>query len=108
MCPPGWTAQYDQGSQRWYYVEHATGRTTWEAPNEAAIGGYGAAGNNDHVPGSDAARAKEANKKEGGNKWLYGAGGAAAGLAGGALLMNQFGMLMLSLSEFEDSDQRLT
>jgi hypothetical protein len=25
--PPGWTAQWDQNSQRWYYVEQATGRT---------------------------------------------------------------------------------
>ena len=73
MCPPGWNAQYDQGSQRWYYVEHATGRTSWEMPSGAAVGGYGDAGNNPPPAGSDAARAAESGKKEkdsGGNKWV--------------------------------------
>lgn len=73
VCPPGWNAQYDQHSQRWYYVEHATGRTSWEPPSEAAVGGYGAAGNNPPPPGSDAARAADSGKKEkdsGGNKWV--------------------------------------
>lgn len=30
--PPGWHAQFDQNSQRWYYVEQATGRTQWDPP----------------------------------------------------------------------------
>ncbi|ETI29584.1 hypothetical protein G647_02037 [Cladophialophora carrionii CBS 160.54] len=30
--PPGWIAQWDQNSQRYYYVEQATGRTQWEPP----------------------------------------------------------------------------
>ncbi|KAF4467471.1 WW domain-containing, partial [Fusarium albosuccineum] len=33
--PEGWTAQFDQQHQRWYYVEVATGRTQWEAPGQA-------------------------------------------------------------------------
>ncbi|KAF4332109.1 hypothetical protein FBEOM_14100, partial [Fusarium beomiforme] len=32
--PEGWTSQFDQQSQRWYYVELATGRTQWEAPGQ--------------------------------------------------------------------------
>ncbi|KAF4978342.1 hypothetical protein FZEAL_5264, partial [Fusarium zealandicum] len=34
--PEGWTAQFDQQHQRWYYVEVATGRTQWEAPGHHA------------------------------------------------------------------------
>ncbi|EEU45249.1 uncharacterized protein NECHADRAFT_93840 [Fusarium vanettenii 77-13-4] len=34
--PEGWTAQFDQQHQRWYYVEVATGRTQWEAPGQHA------------------------------------------------------------------------
>jgi len=30
--PPGWSTQFDQNSQRWYYVEQATGRTQWDPP----------------------------------------------------------------------------
>lgn len=35
--PPGWIAQFDQNSQRWYYVEQQTGRTQWDPPSH---GGY--------------------------------------------------------------------
>jgi hypothetical protein len=31
--PPGWLAQWDQGSQRWYYVDQSTGRTQWDPPH---------------------------------------------------------------------------
>ncbi|KAI4217888.1 MAG: hypothetical protein LQ349_008969 [Xanthoria aureola] len=30
--PPGWIAQWDQNSQRYYYLDQATGRTQWELP----------------------------------------------------------------------------
>lgn len=30
--PEGWTPQFDQQYQRWYYYEHASGRSQWEAP----------------------------------------------------------------------------
>lgn len=32
QLPPGWISQWDQNSQRYYYVEQATGRTQWDAP----------------------------------------------------------------------------
>lgn len=43
-CPPGWSPTWDQNSQRWYFTEHATGRTQWDPPNMGAVGGYGQAG----------------------------------------------------------------
>lgn len=30
--PPGWTAHLDANANRYYYVETATGKTQWEAP----------------------------------------------------------------------------
>ncbi|KAF2189143.1 hypothetical protein K469DRAFT_58213 [Zopfia rhizophila CBS 207.26] len=30
--PPGWITQWDQNSQRWYYVEQGTGRMQWDPP----------------------------------------------------------------------------
>lgn len=112
-CPPGWTAKWDQNAQRWYYVEHSTGRSQWEAPSHGAVGGYGEAGAG-HAPqyGShDATRGYgghegqhgyagqhgydshggEHKEKKSSNALLYGAGGAAAGAIGGAYLMHQLG-----------------
>ncbi|CZT16324.1 uncharacterized protein RCC_02166 [Ramularia collo-cygni] len=37
--PPGWITQFDQNSQRWYFVEQATGRTQWDPP-AFSHGGY--------------------------------------------------------------------
>ncbi|KAI4270796.1 MAG: hypothetical protein LQ337_006464, partial [Flavoplaca oasis] len=36
--PPGWIAQWDQNSQRWYYLEQATGRTQWDLPQPSHAG----------------------------------------------------------------------
>ncbi|XP_039270179.2 uncharacterized protein LOC120344918 [Styela clava] len=30
--PPGWEAKWDPGSSRWFYINHATKTTQWEAP----------------------------------------------------------------------------
>ncbi|KAJ4984939.1 WW domain-containing protein [Stagonosporopsis vannaccii] len=30
--PSGWSQHWDQGSQRYYYIEQATGRSQWEPP----------------------------------------------------------------------------
>lgn len=37
--PAGWITQFDQNSQRWYFVEQATGRTQWDTP-AVPHGGY--------------------------------------------------------------------
>ncbi|KAI9475846.1 MAG: hypothetical protein EXX96DRAFT_620324 [Benjaminiella poitrasii] len=45
--PPGWIALWDEASQRYYYVEQATGTTQWEIPTgaskafEAGVGSSG-------------------------------------------------------------------
>ncbi|KAF1938999.1 hypothetical protein EJ02DRAFT_468466 [Clathrospora elynae] len=38
--PPGWTQQWDQNSQRWFYIEQATGRTQWDPPAHLPPGPY--------------------------------------------------------------------
>lgn len=30
--PPGWTQELDQATQRWYYIEQASGKTRWDQP----------------------------------------------------------------------------
>lgn len=39
QLPPGWISQWDLNSQRYYYLEQATGRTQWEAPTGGGWGG---------------------------------------------------------------------
>ncbi|KAL4806530.1 hypothetical protein BDV18DRAFT_117318 [Aspergillus unguis] len=34
--PPGWVAQFDHNSGRWYYIEQATGISRWEPPAHTA------------------------------------------------------------------------
>jgi hypothetical protein len=33
MLPAGWSQEYDPRSQRWYYVDRATGRSQWNPPS---------------------------------------------------------------------------
>lgn len=30
--PPGWEAKWDPGSKRWFYINHITKITQWDAP----------------------------------------------------------------------------
>ena len=74
--PPGWIAQWDPASQRYYYLEQATGRTQWELPNnQGAPAGYH---NQQQVnPGSEhkAGEEKKEKKEKGGHGgMLKGAG----------------------------------
>jgi hypothetical protein len=32
-APKGWSQEFDQQSQRWFYLEHASGRSQWEPPS---------------------------------------------------------------------------
>lgn len=51
--PPGWIAQWDGASKKYYYVQLSTGVSQWEIPTDAAPGGTPAQ-SNEHpygVPG---------------------------------------------------------
>ncbi|KAI9305098.1 hypothetical protein BJ944DRAFT_265806 [Cunninghamella echinulata] len=37
QMPPGWIALWDEQSQRYYYVEQATGKTQWEVPTSSNL-----------------------------------------------------------------------
>ena len=39
QLPPGWTKQWDQNAQRFYYIDPATGRSQWEPPATYGHGG---------------------------------------------------------------------
>ncbi|KAK3636853.1 hypothetical protein LTR56_013964 [Elasticomyces elasticus] len=68
--PPGWTVQWDQASQRNFYIETATGRTQWDSPAQAqshypppppqGAGGYPA-------PPGGPSYGQDANRGVGGN-----------------------------------------
>jgi hypothetical protein len=53
--PPGWIAQWDANSKKYYYVQLSTGVSQWDVPTDAApVGGGTPASNNEHpygVPG---------------------------------------------------------
>lgn len=38
QLPPGWIAQWDAASGKYYFVQLATGQSQWEVPTEAAPG----------------------------------------------------------------------
>jgi hypothetical protein len=38
QLPPGWIAQWDATSKKYYFVQLATGQSQWEVPTEAAPG----------------------------------------------------------------------
>lgn len=100
QCPPGWHTQFDPASQRWYFVEHATGRTTWDTPSQSQTTDYRAAppppgnaglsyppygGQMQHGMQEYPDGEKEKKKKKD-HSLLYGAGGLAAGaLVGGVI-----------------------
>merc|ERR1719461_1629487 len=43
QVPPGWTAQFDNNTQMWYYINNATLATQWEVPTEPVYVNPGAA-----------------------------------------------------------------
>ncbi|KAL9038438.1 MAG: hypothetical protein Q9214_005281, partial [Letrouitia sp. 1 TL-2023] len=98
--PPGWVAQWDQNSQRYYYVEQATGRTQWELPQGGPPppGGYGGPApgymaqsqyneyTDDHGEVHKEYHQEEKKKSGHGGMLAAGAGGLAVGAIGGALV----------------------
>lgn len=98
--PAGWIPQFDRQYQRWYYFEHATGRSQWEVPGyypprppmPGTGQGYDSRGqhNSSHsYHGYGGHGGQEHGEKKGHGGMLLGAaGGLAVGAIGGALLAN--------------------
>ena len=110
--PPGWISQWDPNSQRYYFLEQATGRTQWEPPQQGGPGGYGAPmgpgqgqGQYGGGPGGYYSQEVQHSVDSQGNTQVYekkeksgkggmlaaGAGGLAVGAVGGALIGNAMG-----------------
>lgn len=113
--PPGWTQQWDQNSQRWFYIEQATGRTQWDPPSHLPPGPYAppaagapyvpAAGHDerglfgnthghqghDYTPSGQATNEKE--EKKGHSTAMLAAAGIG-GIAAGAFIGHQLGMFL--------------
>lgn len=114
--PPGWVSQWDQSSQRWYYIEHATGRSQWEPPSFASsaagqyppppgaplhTGGYGGQGGGygyqQHEErgsfGLHTGHYEQEKKSKGsGGTAAAAVGGAAVGALGGAIIAHEMSM----------------
>lgn len=85
---PPWRAVWEEG--RWLFINEQTGQRTFEHPgsqgnysNQGYSGGYNAG------PPQASYAQTQAQKSGGNHNLMYGAMGAAAGLAGGALLMHE-------------------
>lgn len=94
--PYPWIARWDDNSQRHYYVNEQTGETSWEHPGyrggggggESHGGGYGGGGYGGGGYGESGYPPQEQEQKKD-HSMMYGLGGAALGLAGGALAMHE-------------------
>jgi hypothetical protein len=112
--PPGWTQQWDQNSQRWFYIEQATGRTQWDPPAHLPPGPYappaagapympqqghderGLFGNTQGHQGHDytksgAATNEAEKKKSSGHSTAMLAAAGVGGIAAGAFIGHQLG-----------------
>jgi hypothetical protein len=118
--PPGWIQQWDPNSQRYYYVEQATGRTEWEPPynpsygpppgghsaygghdsygqSRDAYGGHDSYGAHGGYGGYDSHGYSEHHKEKDGKGGMIaaGLGGAAIGAVGGAIIAHELSTNLL-------------
>lgn len=102
QVPYPWRAQWDDREGRYIYLNEQTGERTWEYPSSSGGGSYGAPEPGGRDYGYEG---QEEQKREGGGHGLlYGALGAAAGLAGGAFLAHEAGDIS---QDFEADKSRL-
>ncbi|THX74915.1 hypothetical protein D6D05_06760 [Aureobasidium pullulans] len=90
QVPPPWRAVWDDRDNRWLFINDQNGERTFEHPGRT--GGYGSY--NQGPPqgqygGYEQQQQQPQHQKKNHNGLAYGAMGAAAGLAGGALLMHE-------------------
>ena len=107
QLPPGWIQQWEANSQRYYFVEQATGRTQWEPPVMYPGGGihgppqgyghqgYGQEGYRGH--GGEGYHgppyAEHEKKKDSSHTGVALAGGALLGAGAGAWAMHEYSEL---------------
>lgn len=97
--PRPWFAEWDQREGRYIFINQQTGQRSWDFPREEygnaggnSYGSYGGGqgGNYDSNQGYGAPpQPQEQHPEKKSHGLLYGALGAAAGLAGGAFLMHE-------------------
>jgi len=102
---PPWRAVWDDRDNRWLYINEQNGERTFEHPGHGNYNNnYGSNNNYNNYNNNNSGypppqqqqqqqfypeEEHRAEKKHGGHGLAYGAMGAAAGLAGGALLMHE-------------------
>lgn len=90
QVPYPWRAQWDDRERCYFYIHQETGERTYEVPNRQPYGGggYGERSYEQSTTYVDEDRGVR-QQGGGGHGLMYGALGAAAGVAGGALLMHE-------------------
>ncbi|KAK3062967.1 hypothetical protein LTS18_003020 [Coniosporium uncinatum] len=111
QVPPPWRAVWDERDQRWLFINEQNGERTFQFPQQGSNygggqyggggyggppregygGGYGGPSQQgyDSYGGQGDYYENERREKKHGHGMAYGVGGAAVGLAGGALLMHE-------------------
>ncbi|KAI5248994.1 hypothetical protein E4T43_01097 [Aureobasidium subglaciale] len=93
QVPPPWRAVWDDRDNRWLFINEQNGERTFEHPGRTGGygGGYGSSYNQGPPQGQYGGYEQQQQQppKKSHNGLAYGAMGAAAGLAGGALLMHE-------------------
>jgi hypothetical protein len=92
QVPPPWRAVWDDRENRWLFINEQNGERTFQHPGQAGGygGGYGSGYNQGPPQGQQYGGYEQQQPQQKKNHNVaYGAMGAAAGLAGGALLMHE-------------------
>lgn len=84
QVPYPWVARWDDRENRYIFINEQTGERSWTPPGQGQ-GGYGGG----YQQQSQYSGGQPEEKKGHGNAAAWGVGGAALGLAGGALLMHE-------------------
>jgi hypothetical protein len=87
QVPPPWRAVWDDRENRWLFINEQNGERTFNHPGQA--GGYGSSYNQGPPQGQYGGYEQQQPQQKKNHNVAYGAMGAAAGLAGGALLMHE-------------------
>ena len=90
--PPDWVAEWDAPDRRWFFVNQRTGERRWDPPPGPPTAQYTEVHTSGRGPMGSSYQQTEVitqvpEKKN--HNLAYGAGGAVAGLAAGALLMHE-------------------